>query len=717
MAEPARPLDDSAETIPANDQGGVVVSTSTQISQTSTSQTTVNSSSPGVQSGLTTAPVAANDNNQPVSATNNSSGTSSPSVGGDTLANNTATTSPGVASPQRTVGEQPANKPVEGATAAKDGETKPDVTPGKADEKKQPENSEQKDDAAKAGTPEDTAAAGEKTAEAKPADPNNAPPEGAGAQNVAIDPNSVSKNESAQASAAQVNNPAPPAGIRPGAGIDTPQRLPPQSNVAANTGPQPSQRLPVQNTNNSNDPAATSNRPGQTSAPLANSRRPADRLPNTKNQDTEGGSGKKPVIGGQKEGEPSEGSKLPTPSSNQKSASSDSKEAPSSSDKADTKGKGGLEQRAVKAVAGKAVDAAGKAFGWNATQKAFVMHLIGLLLELISGIGTVIFIFHVIGLLFWLVRKQRYEQVKPMLLPFAGLILGGLIIILLEVALVFTVVACEVQQSRIPFGIPIGVASSIASYFNADVGNLAQLCSRLNLHGAGVGSLAGTRPGGGGGGGATTTIGDGTSGVSLVDALGAPAEVPLIAGTLFTRPQSLAPELGSQINAAGYVSPAQCKLGDLPFTNASSLTKVRLADGRDTIITLPMHQTVECIQNDSAKNMVKSMHIGKIIRLVYADGQLGDYVTIEYPNGLRISYYHLTLLPDLTLGKTLNAGEVIGNLGQTGQTTFQGMTIRFEYKMTNGQWQAFNPINTNADISLLTPFPCAESANSRCLLL
>lgn len=381
-------------------------------------------------------------------------------------------------------------------------------------------------------------------------------------------------------------------------------------------------------------------------------------------------------------------------------------------------GKGGIKKQVVEKSVGKVVDKLGSKVGLSPVKKQFIVHLVVLILEFISGIGIILFIFHVLGLIVWLAQKGRWKEVGMLLLPFILLGVGGFLTIFLVLTVGGGIIACQIGQSRIPFGIPMNVASRVGSWFHSGTGDLAQLCDQLNLLTPGVGGSSGSAGGGSGTNSRRAVSTNNDFGATFVDGVDGVDDTPIFPNTLLTRPQSLPPEFATQSNQAGYVSPAHCKLGDLPYSSEKSLQRVALPDGTTTVITLPVHQTVECSSVDPTKGSVRSVHIGKIVRLVYADEKLGDYVTIEYPNKLRVTYYHLRLLPELTLGKMVSAGETIGNLSQTGPAPFEGVIMRFEYQVNSGAWEPFDPINTqNSALSILTPFPCVDDAANRCLLL
>lgn len=528
----------------------------------------------------------------------------------------------------------------------------------------------------------------------------------------------VNQEKNTQEASPEQPQPAPPAGIQPGQALEqgqvpeqaNPERVPVNSNIApAGTNIKPTATLPTsQQVPQRIQPLKPGGRRNQLKQSRPNGKASTDRAKNGKDQDIASDSMKIPNSQSKETTEKSSDTKPSIPAS-----------TANKGDLAKDLSKGQVTQAVAKKVAGKALDKLGKAVGINAVQKQFILHIIGLVAELITGIGILLFIWHLVYVLIWLMRKERWRDVQALLLPFGAVVVFGGIIIFVTLTAAIPAVSCQVGQNRIPFGISFGTVARIGSTFHADTGNFAQLCSQLNFHGAGAGSNIARSSGNNGGGSSTaqvSTTNSTSSDVTFAQAIQmqGPAIIP---GTLLTRPQPLPNELSTQSNQAGYVSPAECRLGDIPYSNESSLQRVRLANGNETIVNLPVHQTIECIQNNPEKVTVRAMQMGKIVRLVYDDPHLGSNITIEYPNNLRVSYYHFSLLPELTLAKTVSAGENIGSLAQTGQNTFRGVTLKFELRSTDGTWQPFNPINQNPELSILTPFPCADDANKRCLLL
>ena len=349
-----------------------------------------------------------------------------------------------------------------------------------------------------------------------------------------------------------------------------------------------------------------------------------------------------------------------------------------------------------------------------------LINIVFLVLEVLSGIGVLLFILHVILFLYWLFTEDRWKHswmaaAAVFMMPFLSIfgIIAGFCIAIMGTAFI----ACHQMAESIPFGIPINVVTSIGSIFGANTGPFAQVCDLINVHSAGVGGVSrphtatpSTT------GGATHAVGTINGQVVLVDDNGQTL-TPVIAGTQLVRPQPLSAELAAQANQAGYVSPASCKLGEIPYSDAIITRNVRLENGETKLVAFPIHKTIDCIQNDPTKLSVRSVQLGKVVRRVEEDTVLGKYVTVEYPNGLRVSYYHLDAIPDtIALGSVVNAGQSVGTMGKTGQISFTGTQMLFELKDAGGNWQVFNPVRDNADTSILTIFPCAGDSNTKCLL-
>lgn len=393
--------------------------------------------------------------------------------------------------------------------------------------------------------------------------------------------------------------------------------------------------------------------------------------------------------------------------------------------------KANVEKQVAEAAARKASAFAGK-LGANKKQQEFIsvnlialINIIFLVIELLlieTVIAAFVLVFHIIVFLWWLLSKGRWKKailgtVALFLMPFIGIfsIFGIAAMGILGTAFV----VCNQTAQAIPFGIPISYVTSIGSFFGANVGPFAQVCDHLTVHSSGVGGVrnqsaqnrTAQSPSG-----TTQAIGAINGQVVLVDENGQTL-TPVLPNTQLVRPQPLAPEIANQANQAGYLSPASCKLGEIPYSEEMITRSVRLDNGQTKLVAFPIHKTIDCIKNDPTKTTLRSVQLGKVVRLVDDDSVLGKYVTIEYPNGLRVSYYHLDqLTPTLALGSILNAGQPIGTMGKTGQISFEGTQMLFELKDANGNWKVFNPINTNGDASILTTFPCADNGNAQCLL-
>lgn len=709
MAEPAQKIPNPQPEQPSGDQNAVnqspaVVVHSVKTTTIYTNNDAVNDNNqPGTSSvgsaGQTPGQVRQGSGAGSANVSNNgqSDSTSPSTTRGDTASNNgeaagTPSNSPDASSSQPSVNE-PQDKKEEGkkgdegskkkgedgkeGDATKDGGKK--TNEGKEGEEKKDEE-KGKDEKLDSDKKADEKAQPEET-NTQPGEAQSAQRANQGAKKPGGSANLATQSPSSRTNVNQPSQPQRPAGIQPG------QKLPQRANSAQVATPG------NQGGRQQSSPVGEVGRSGREKQKLDGKDRPEK--DEQKAASTQEGSGDKAKV------------------STDKASKLDSK-----TEGGGIGGKsGGLKDRAVKKTVGKAVDKVGSALGLSPVKKQFLIHIVVLVLELISGIGTLLFIFHVIGLIIWVFQKGRWRELGGLLILLAGVVITGLLTIFMTYIIGFSVIACSIGQSRIPFNIPMSVVSRIGSWYHSDTGYFAQLCNQLNVLSGGVGESSSSGSSGARTGGTTTLSDSASSGLVLVDTEGTISDTPVIPNTLLTRPQSLPAEFAAQTNQAGYVSPVQCQLSDLPYSNETSLQRVALPDGTTTVITLPIHQTIDCKQNDPTKVSVRSVHTGKIVRLVYADEALGDYATIEYPNNLRVSYYHMQLLPELTLGKTVNAGESIGRLAQSGGGAFEGVTMRFEYKLANGSWQVFNPISSNLDASILTTFPCADDAMKNCLLL
>lgn len=392
--------------------------------------------------------------------------------------------------------------------------------------------------------------------------------------------------------------------------------------------------------------------------------------------------------------------------------------------------KANLEKQTAELAAKKVGSMAG-GLGANKKQQELItinlialINVIFLIIELLlieTVIAAFFLIFHIIIFIWWLLSKGRWKKawlgtVAIFLMPFISIF--ALFAIWAMGTLAVGIIACHQMSQAIPFGIPIGYVTRIGSAFGANVGPFAQFCDFINVHSAGVGGTSHRATPTTNTPSTTHTVATIDGKVVLVDQAGQ-ILTPVISDTQLVRPQPLASELIAQSNQAGYLSPASCKLGDIPYSEVVHTQRVQLDNGQSKLIAMPIHKTIDCIQNDPTKTAVRSVQIGKVVRRVENDRVLGNYITVEYPNGLRVSYYHLATMPELlSLGSIVNAGQPVGTMGQTGQITFTGTQMLFEYKDLHDAWVVFNPIQEDPQSSVLTLFPCAQPGNAgqKCLL-
>ncbi|MBP7057174.1 peptidoglycan DD-metalloendopeptidase family protein [Candidatus Gracilibacteria bacterium] len=391
-------------------------------------------------------------------------------------------------------------------------------------------------------------------------------------------------------------------------------------------------------------------------------------------------------------------------------------------------GKANIQRELAEQSARKVTAVAGKLGASKKTQQYISVNLIAginllfLIIELLlieTIIAGLIFVIHLVAFTIWLVTKERWKRawlgaVALFALPVISVmaVIGTFVSFLL----LFAVVGCQHSEGVLPFGIPVGWLTTRISAFGTNWGALSQICDVINVRSTGVGTTAaGATPGQSASSSVTRTMTLQSGDVVLIDDLA--TSPPIIAGTQLTRPPQVPATLSYQVNAAGYTSPAQCLLGDLPYSESVRMQKVVLDDGRERIVSLPAHQTIDCIQSDAARRNLRAIQTGTVVKRVQDDAVLGNYVTIEHPNGLRVSYYHLASVPDdLLLGTIVGPGQLIGVGGQTGANTFVGTKMQFEYKTSQGGWQVFNPISSTPALSIVTPFPCADNRLKSCLL-
>lgn len=391
-------------------------------------------------------------------------------------------------------------------------------------------------------------------------------------------------------------------------------------------------------------------------------------------------------------------------------------------------GKANLQKELAEQSARKVTAVAGKLGASKKTQQYISVNLIAginllfLIIELLlieTIIAGLIFVIHLIAFTIWLVTKERWKRawlgaVALFALPVISVmaVIGTFVSFLL----LFAVIGCQHSEGVLPFGIPVGWLTTRISAFGTNWGALSQICDVINVRSTGVGTTAaGTTPGQGASSPVTRAMTLASGDVVLIDDV--TASPPIIAGTELRRPPQVPGTLTNQVNAAGYTSPAQCLLGDLPYSESVRMQRVVLDDGRERIVSLPAHQTIDCLQPDTARRNIHAIQTGTVVKRVEDDIVLGNYVTIEHPNGLRVSYYHLGSLPeDLVLGTIVGPGQLVGVGGQTGTNTFVGTKMQFEYKTSQGGWQVFNPISSTPALSIVTPFPCADNRLKNCLL-
>lgn len=60
---------------------------------------------------------------------------------------------------------------------------------------------------------------------------------------------------------------------------------------------------------------------------------------------------------------------------------------------------------------------------------------------------------------------------------------------------------------------------------------------------------------------------------------------------------------------------------------------------------------------------------GKVVGINQNAGAWGNQVVVEYPGGVQLSFNHMSGFGNLKKGQAVNAGDVLGKVGRTGQTT------------------------------------------------
>ena len=90
------------------------------------------------------------------------------------------------------------------------------------------------------------------------------------------------------------------------------------------------------------------------------------------------------------------------------------------------------------------------------------------------------------------------------------------------------------------------------------------------------------------------------------------------------------------------------------------------------------HHGIDIVITDAGKTMghdIVAPQNGKVITVGYGDAQRGNYMEIDHGEGLVTRYYHLSSL-GVSLGQTVSQGQVIGKVGDTGNS--RGPHLHFE---------------------------------------
>jgi hypothetical protein len=66
---------------------------------------------------------------------------------------------------------------------------------------------------------------------------------------------------------------------------------------------------------------------------------------------------------------------------------------------------------------------------------------------------------------------------------------------------------------------------------------------------------------------------------------------------------------------------------------------------------------------------IKAPAAGKVVGVNQNAGAWGNQVIVEYPGGVQLSFNHMSGFGDIKKGQAVNAGDVLGKVGRTGQTT------------------------------------------------
>jgi len=94
----------------------------------------------------------------------------------------------------------------------------------------------------------------------------------------------------------------------------------------------------------------------------------------------------------------------------------------------------------------------------------------------------------------------------------------------------------------------------------------------------------------------------------------------------------------------------------------------------------------------SSGESIFAVDAGKVISAGWSDGGFGYRVIIEHSNGLRSLYGHLKSAPLVSAGKTVAKGQLIGYMGNTGNSS--GVHLHFEMYNPNNLSQVINPWTT-----------------------
>lgn len=85
---------------------------------------------------------------------------------------------------------------------------------------------------------------------------------------------------------------------------------------------------------------------------------------------------------------------------------------------------------------------------------------------------------------------------------------------------------------------------------------------------------------------------------------------------------------------------------------------------------------------------IRAAHSGTVAAIKYEAGGGGNYVVLNHGGGTFTAYMHLVRRTPLNVGQSVAAGQVVGNVGATGDAT--GPHLHFEVHV-NGIWNKVNP--------------------------